>query len=60
MFGGSDFSRVERNFPIGEALKFWVIFKKYQLKLIENLLRKFEKIKEIPRKFFLFGRALIF
>ena len=53
MFGGSDFSRVERNFTIGQALKFGVIFQKYALKLTMNwrILRKFEKMQNL-QKFF--------
>ena len=43
--GGSDFSRVERIFTIGKALKFGVIFQKYALKLIKNW-KKIEKIRE--------------
>ena len=35
MFGGSDFSRVERNFTIGQSPRLWGNFSKYALKLIK-------------------------
>ena len=61
MFGGSDFSRVDKILVLGKALKFGVIFQKYALKLIkkiENLTRKCEKQCKFFRKFFLiFWRA---
>ena len=36
VWGGSDFSRVERNFTIGQSPKIWGNFQKYALKLIKN------------------------
>ena len=33
---GSDISRVEGNFPVGQSPKIWGIFQKYALKLIKN------------------------
>ena len=63
VWGGSDFSRVERNFTIGQTLKFGVIFQKYALKLIKNW-KNIEKIREkcqFFRNFFNFraGRKFI-
>ena len=33
--GGSDFSRLERNFTIGQSPKIWGNFSKYELELIK-------------------------
>ena len=47
MFGGSDFSRVERNFTIGQSAKTWGNFSKNCIKInkyfFAKLLGKFEK-----------------
>ena len=45
MFGGSDFSRVERIFTIWQRPKIWGKFSKYALKLIKNG-KNNEKIRE--------------
>ena len=37
MLGGSDFSRVERNFTIGQSPKIWVNFSKIGIKINKNL-----------------------
>ena len=36
MFGGSDFSRVERNFTIGQSPKIWGNFSKISIKINKN------------------------
>ena len=54
MFGGSDFSRVERNFTIGQSPKIWGNFSKIFIKIkkkIEQILKKFRKM-QIFQKFF--------
>ena len=59
---GSDFSRVERNFTIGQIPKIWGDFSKFALKLIKickiigNIL---EKCKFFGN-FLIFWRAIIF
>ena len=37
MFWGSDFSRVERNFTIGQSLKVWGIFQKFGLQFCRSI-----------------------
>ena len=37
MFGGSDFSRMERNFTIGQSPKIWGNFSKICIKINKNL-----------------------
>ena len=46
MFGGSDFSRVERNFPIEQSPKIWGNFSKICI----NINKKIEKYCENSRK----------
>ena len=61
MFGGSDFSKVERNLTTGQSPKIWGNFSKICIK-INKKLKKIEKIREkmqIFQKFFLiFWRAI--
>ena len=56
MFGGSDFSRVERNFTIAQSNKIWGNFSKICIKINKKLkkLRKFDKKCKFFRKFFNF------
>ena len=62
--GGSDFSRVEQNFTIGQSPKIWGNFSKICIKINKKNSKINEKIREkmqIFQKFFLiFGRALNF
>ena len=63
MFGGSDFSRVERNFTIGQSPKIWGNFSKICIKInkkLKKILRKFEKNADFSENFLIFGRALNF
>ena len=53
MFGGSDFSRVDRNVTIGQSPKIWGKFSKIRI-YINKQLRKFEKTCKFFRKFFNF------
>ena len=63
MFGGSDFSRVERNFTIGQSPKIWGNFSKICIK-INKKLKNIEKIREkmqiFQKNFLIFGRAINF
>ena len=54
MFGGSDFSRVERNFTIRQSLKIWGNFSKIVIKINKNLQNYWENSgkMQIFRKFF--------
>ena len=45
VWGGSDFSRVERNFTIGQSPKIWGNFSKICIK-INKKVEKIEKIRE--------------
>ena len=56
MFGGPDFSTVERKFIIVQSNKSWGNFSKDELKLIkfEKVLRKFEKNENFQEKIFNF------
>ena len=51
MFGGSDFSRVEPNFTIGQSPKIWGNFSKIGIKINKN----FENDWENSRKCKFFG-----
>ena len=51
--GGSDFSRVERNFTIGQSPKIWGNFSKICIK-INKKIEKIEKKCNFFRKFFNF------
>ena len=63
MLGGSDFSRVERKFTIGQSPKIWGNFSKICIK-INKKLKNIEKIREkmqiFQKIFLLFGRAINF
>ena len=58
MFGGSDFSRVERIFTIGQSPQIWGNFSKKCIK-INKKLEKIEKIREkmqiFQKIFLIFG-----
>ena len=45
VWGESDFSRVERNFTIGQSPKIWGNFSKIYIE-INKKLKKYEKIRE--------------
>ena len=50
MFGGSEFSRVKRNFTIGQSPKIWGNFSKICIK-INKKLKDIEKIREKMQAF---------
>ena len=56
MFGGSDLSRVERNFTIGQSTKIWGNFSKICIKINKNLQNYWEN----SRKMQIFRNFLIF
>ena len=53
---GSDFSRVERHFTIGQSPKIWGRFEKMALKLIKI----YKTIGKIREKYMFFGKFIIF
>ena len=53
VWGGSDFSRVERNFTIGQSPKIWGKFPKICTKIIKNL----KIIEEIREKMQIFRKV---
>ena len=63
VWGGADFSRVERNFTIGQSPKIWGNFSKICIK-INKKLKNIEKIREknanFSENFLIFGRAIKF
>ena len=63
VWGGSNFSRVERNFTIGQSPKIRGNFSKICIK-INKKLKNIEKIREknadFSEKFLNFGRAIYF
>ena len=54
VWGGSDFSRVERNFNIGQSHKIWGNFSKIGIKITKNLKNYWEN----SRKMQVFGKSL--
>ena len=55
MFGGSDFSRVERNFTFGQSPKIWGNFSKICIKINKNL----ENYLENSRKMHIFLKIFL-
>ena len=51
--GGSDFSRVERNFTIGQSPNIWGNFSKIGIKINKNL----QNYWKIPEKCKFFGKS---
>ena len=47
MFGGSDFSRVERNFAIGQSPKIWGNFSKICIKINKNVQDYWENARKM-------------
>ena len=63
MFGGSDFSRVERNFTIGQSPKIWGNFSKIRIKINKKLKKYGENSRKnanFSENFLIFGRAINF
>ena len=63
MFGGPDFSRVERNFTIGQIPKIWGNFSKIGIKINKNVQNDWENSRKnanFLENFLIFGRAINF
>ena len=63
VWGGSDFSRVERNFTIGQSPKIWGNFSKICIKIHKKLKKYLENSRKnanFSENFLIFGRAINF